>query len=377
MVVKRINFESDASGLLDFMRFISAFTVMALHTTSNHLIPGYQAVMVFFVMSGYFIGSGVLRNISTRCWSWRSYLTNRLTRLWVVLIPALFLTIVWVTLQAYIFGTNSTHGNISWGTFLGNLFFLQGAHISVFGSNGPLWSLSYEFWYYMLFPVCVLGFMSRDKKQRILYSFLTLFLALFIYEVLGVRILEYFLIWLFGAAISLVRPLNIQSSVKKKSIYFIVVLTALASLWVPDAIIHHTPGYVSEEPYMPDVIVGLCFSALIYLTISFFNKSKRLHQISQAFKYLAGFSYTLYLIHYPVLNFIDAWQKADPNSPLNSDNPILLNGAYFLLFIVFLLYAWLISLFTEKKTSVIRKKVKQKLAINQRVTKDNKVYYES
>ena len=37
--------------------------------------------------------------------------------------------------------------------FLGSMAFLQTIYIPTFGSNGPMWSLSNEFWYYIVFPL--------------------------------------------------------------------------------------------------------------------------------------------------------------------------------------------------------------------------------
>ncbi len=53
---------------------------------------GLQFVMVFFVLSGFVIASSVVPKIFLGKWSWRDYFISRLTRLWLVLIPALFLT---------------------------------------------------------------------------------------------------------------------------------------------------------------------------------------------------------------------------------------------------------------------------------------------
>ena len=36
--------------------------------------------------------------------------------------------------------------------FLGNAAFLQRILVPELGTNGPLWSLANEFWYYLLFP---------------------------------------------------------------------------------------------------------------------------------------------------------------------------------------------------------------------------------
>src|SRR3954454_24406268 len=44
---------------------------------------GHEAVVVFFVLSGYLVGGSVLRDIKLQRWSWQKYLTLRLTRLCV------------------------------------------------------------------------------------------------------------------------------------------------------------------------------------------------------------------------------------------------------------------------------------------------------
>jgi len=45
----------------------------------------------FLVMSGYLVGGSVLRSRKAGRWSWRSYLLGCLSRLYVVLLPALLL----------------------------------------------------------------------------------------------------------------------------------------------------------------------------------------------------------------------------------------------------------------------------------------------
>jgi len=52
---------------------------------------GYQAVMIFFVLSGFLISGSAIKACQEKRWSWRWYLTNRFTRLYVVLLPALVL----------------------------------------------------------------------------------------------------------------------------------------------------------------------------------------------------------------------------------------------------------------------------------------------
>ncbi|MHC5614473.1 MAG: acyltransferase family protein [Nostoc sp.] len=42
---------------------------------------GHQCVIIFFVLSGFFISASVLRTIQQKRWSWINYLVTRLTRL--------------------------------------------------------------------------------------------------------------------------------------------------------------------------------------------------------------------------------------------------------------------------------------------------------
>lgn len=42
---------------------------------------GHQAVIVFFVLSGFLISGSVRRSVEARRWLWRDYLSRRLSRL--------------------------------------------------------------------------------------------------------------------------------------------------------------------------------------------------------------------------------------------------------------------------------------------------------
>ncbi len=103
---------------LDGLRGLAAFLVCAEHLRAFLYIQftqikspgvvdrlfyfvtglGHKAVMVFFVMSGFLVGGSVISAHQKGSWSWSSYALRRMTRLWLVLIPALLLTLCWETL---------------------------------------------------------------------------------------------------------------------------------------------------------------------------------------------------------------------------------------------------------------------------------------
>lgn len=187
---------SKASSILDSLRFLSALVVFLFHFYVP--LPGYQAVMVFFVLSGYFISTTVIKSITENRWSWGNYLIKRITRLWVVLIPCLFLTLIWANFQIYLFGENEKLRNVlNIKTFVGNIFFLQGILVKPYGLNGPLWSSSYEFWYYILFPCLFLTIKSKKISLKVYYALIFIGIVFFV----GQRIMVYFLVWLLGAII--------------------------------------------------------------------------------------------------------------------------------------------------------------------------------
>jgi peptidoglycan/LPS O-acetylase OafA/YrhL len=349
--------DSQASRMLDVLRFISALTVFLFHFYVP--LPGYQAVMVFFVLSGYFISSTVLKAVTENRWNWSDYLLKRITRLWIVLIPALILTFIWAKLQLGLFGEEFSPPNLkisnflNWDMFLGNLFFLQGIFTEKpFGVNGPLWSLTYEFWYYILFPCLVLVFRSKTKSKKLIYLLVSIAISIFV----GQKIMEYFLIWLLGAIIPLVKSINVKNTYLKNSLLMLSVVIALISL-----------NYKAGASYFLDLAVGLAFALLTYLIVSLFNNVTNFkYNIPQ---YLAGFSYTLYLTHYPLANFILTW-RVSPLWPFNG-NPLILK---FTLALLVFAYAWVIATFTEKHTDKVRKFISRYL-FGRRINHEKKTFH--
>ena len=169
----------------------------------------HQAVIVFFVLSGFFITDTIFRSLDKGKFTPAGYGTDRLVRLWIVLIPGLILTFIIDTVGLHFFGTNQAYTGIFYmgdisvanhltaANFIGDIFFLQGILVTTFGSNSPLWSLANEFWYYALFPIIVFIFRKNSIGVKLLLMLSTMIILLFI----GKDISLYFLIWLIGSGL--------------------------------------------------------------------------------------------------------------------------------------------------------------------------------
>jgi peptidoglycan/LPS O-acetylase OafA/YrhL len=272
-----------------------------------HETLGHEAVIVFFVLSGYFVGGSVLRATRKGVFSWRTYLYQRLTRLWIVLIPALLLG--WAL---DVGGMNLLHSprNIYSGpagqeeispelasrvtptVFAGNVFFLQGIVSPSFGTNTSLWSLSYEFWYYILFPFLVtLLFPAKRIQSRIIAA--VCLLAIFIG--LGPEISSYFLIWLFGAAVALL-PLRLSAG-NRRPVTAAAALLFLVTMFL--MLKYHL------DLYLADVILTLVFSFLLW-TMLHAERSTVSAPYRMGAQTLSNMSYTLYLVHMPFFALVSA-----------------------------------------------------------------------
>ena len=359
---------------LDLIRGVSAVAVLLYHVRGLFFVDypyiagkslfasvlyaltgyGHQAVIVFFVLSGYFIGTSVLDAVGNLGWSWRNYLISRITRLQLVLFPALVLGALWDRIgmripQAsalyyagvYKFNGPSVALRSTIPVFLGNFFFLQSIVAPVFGSNGPLWSLSYEFWYYILFPLAVLAVAAcAGAGRRILYASFALLLLWFV----GPQIRLYFLIWLAGALAG-----RAQRATKPEFGFAVLpwaggFLFAAALAWC------RTHRLFSD--FVTDGIVGICFALWLY-TLLLGSREDVSPVYAYCSKKLAGFSYTLYLTHFPLLLLLRG--LLDVPGSWQPDVMHLVDGLAITMLV--LGYAYWIGEFTEAHTATVKRRL--------------------
>ena len=272
---------------------------------------GHQAVMVFFVLSGYFVGGGVLRAGAT--FSWKIYLAARLTRLWVVLIPCLFLTwVIGLIIVQYapsvLAGANfdSWHSgpklgeySTSFHTLLANLFFMQTIISPVFGLNSPLWSLANEFWYYMLFPL-LLAFVGAIKPSHYLSRIVAFIFAMLLSWYLPKDMLYSFLIWLMGVAVYISQSkIKLMRQNTVRILLFIALITFGLAL-----VFSKSSRWLKEMPLEPDFIIGLTFAFLCLILSNLSFPENRWPWFAKSSLYLSEISYSLYLSHFPVVLLI-------------------------------------------------------------------------
>lgn len=316
---------------LDFFRWTAALSVVFAHTENRFLVRitdvspahrsaafyafaflagfAHQAVMIFFVLSGYLVGGGLVRELQRKgSIDVPKYLVKRLTRLGVVLYPAFALIAVlnlvgiagFHGLETGVYSAD-TLGTMRASTLLCNSAFLQNGFCHTYGDDGALWSLCNEFWYYVIWPVLLLSWCAPAKWKRVLFAGTAIAMLVVFSVPLGgtwSMVGPYMLIWIFGAAVAWVkRPLI--KSVPAASAAFLFALIVVRLLVRRSLEVEH-PGY----QFLVDLVVGLVFANL--LIAMRFSKSLKPFLWPKLNYGLAAFSFSLYCVHIPVLNLYGA-----------------------------------------------------------------------
>jgi peptidoglycan/LPS O-acetylase OafA/YrhL len=286
-----------ASVALDLLRFVSSLVVLLFHLGFEPM-PGYQAVMVFFVLSGFLVGGSVLASVSNGRWDWGDYLIARLTRLCIVLFPALMLAGVLVGMAKDSALLPVFMKDISGETLLINLSFTQAISERYYAGNRPLWSLAYEFWYYLFFPLML----GVALGARVTHKLLCLVLLIAAMAWMSPT-LPKFPIWLLGVAPWLWLR-HTRRSDRQPISGWIVGAVTLIWMGVVNAQYLHAQ---TNHPGLPQQIVfdgmtALATAVLVWSVVAHLNEVQAPGWVSSCAKTLAGFSFSLYLIHYPIIH---------------------------------------------------------------------------
>ena len=361
------------SVYLDLVRFLAAAMVLLIHANHPKFTDGWlfslrnagnDTVMLFFVLSGFVIAFCV----DNRDKSLHSYTVSRLSRLYSVVLPALLVMVAlnflgWQLNLSFSNGTpwhytpNAAYEFFTSLIFLNQLWFFD---LPPF-SNGPFWSVAYEFWFYLLFAA---AFFFRGRVRQVLIAGLLL--------IIGPKILLLFPVWCMGYYSYQIAKRRSISPRQGLLLFGGSILLYIAFLWlqIEKTLNWYTLKVVgvdfleislnSSKSFVASLIVGLLASAHFIgfsaLSASLEARLKQSSWLTLGIQYLASFTFTLYLLHYPLLDFWSAFAKLDPKRGTDQA----------LLFALVAASVWLIGSVTERKKSYFKRALVKIMALFQK-----------
>ena len=300
------------SHVLNFSRAAAALLVLFFHVRSTLVVPydaldahsglsrafflittfGHDAVIIFFVLSGYLVGGAVLRLDMEARSDLFEYWVDRSVRIGPVLIAA---TVLSVTLQLV---TPSSGCSDSPTTILGNAFGFENFIVRPLCNNLPLWSISNEVVYYFVFPVMIAAFLrlfSIWLAISLACVALICALSMQLAPLDETNIVFDFPFWLIGAALWFV-----QGEFRRLRWLSLLMLAAALAVGRLDI--------GKDHFWLRDLFLAASLSLVL---VTFFNQpmpasgvravlADRLADFSRRF---ADLSFSLYVTHYALIRF--------------------------------------------------------------------------
>jgi peptidoglycan/LPS O-acetylase OafA/YrhL len=268
---------------------------------------GHQSVVLFFALSGFLVGGRAFQQIWHKQWRAKSYALKRVTRLWTVLLPALILTLMWDVIGAIYGGSAGYIGNYftilssgpapgvpadhSLATLIINIAFLQTVAGPAFGTNGPLWSLANEFWYYVIAPIALIGI---SPGRSIVLRIVSLSIAILWAVIFPREMVILGSIWIAGALAFLLNDRASRLAGKSLALAWVATLGWCGAGFLLSLT---SPGLIA------DLTLGFGCAAILPLVVRLPSLGGLYGKLSHG---LSEISYTLYVSHYPMIFALSA-----------------------------------------------------------------------
>ncbi len=291
--------------VLDQVRGFAALYVACSHLVLHRLpidsdwarLPwafGQEAVVVFFLISGLAIRLSIE---SREGKNWGLFLQRRFIRLVPIILLGLLLGYACASIE---YGEWRPLRGLE---LLGNMLFLQdfspvkpGTIVNTYYGNATLWSLSYEWWFYIQCAI-IWRFVPQQHRTNAvgLLSVCAISTLIFLPNA-GAYWIGYMILWWAGSA--LVKP---KSEDFKRALVWVWMATIMT---VCVALVRNGFTGLLERPgVFPFLVVRhFCIIAFLLTAVAIFAHKQwgAFFFRIRGFAWLAPYSYALYVLHYPL-----------------------------------------------------------------------------
>ena len=295
---------------LDALRGMAALYVVIHHSISGSIILfglnvaqvfrfGEEAVILFFLLSGFVINFSFANSKDK---SFKTYFFKRATRIYI---PLLIVMALGFVMECY--GAGEIVNLQARELFL-NLLMLQDTSslkpnvvVDPYMHNAPLWSLSYEWWFYILYFPVKKHISSRRQKDVFVFGVSIVAAAAYIYFPTFIpRLLMYMSIWWLGVMLSNMYLANENITLKSLAMPFagMAMILIMCGIGVYRA---RAVGSLSGIGVHPVLEMRDHFSAIVIVGMAVFWKSQNwlmFDTLVKPFLIFAPISYVVYISHY-------------------------------------------------------------------------------
>ncbi len=272
------------------------------------ILFGWVAVPLFFVLSGYCIHRPHVAKLACDAdyrIDLKTYFIRRLWRITPVLFAAIIFTAIIDVYTRQHFPLDVKLGDNSPGNFLANLLALQGIFGTPYGTNVPLWTLSMEIHFYVVYPLLFLLTKRCGPRVTIAVVAAISLLSLAILRVTHsslVIFLPFWFTWTVGLLVAEREAGRLSINLRAWRVPIALSLLMACALTLKNSL------DLAEPLYAP------AFGALLLWSISARGEEfwARRGQLLARFGVI---SFSLYAFHYPLIIFVRSLWLGGQKSP--------------------------------------------------------------
>jgi peptidoglycan/LPS O-acetylase OafA/YrhL len=317
---------------LDLLRAVAALLVVVGHSGQHFLQGSFVAsgqpqgfgVMLFFLISGFLISTSAFQRIVDPNYRLADFAIDRFARIYTCYLPALILL---PALDSIVLSSPNYQwgADFNWRSWIGNLFMLQDFPIfealrrigvqrdwfvSSFGSARQFWTICIEWWIYMTFGAALFLVLRPGARRWFALPMLALFAVEPFYYFVGGVDNCLTLLWLLGMMASLLalrlpgglaaRRLDGSALWLRRAAFAAAAFGVLCM--IARVFAHDYPG-VNELQF------GLFASLFVFGLLFACGTTRQAppRVAARVIGFLAGYSYSLYLTHFTIMELLAIW----------------------------------------------------------------------